>query len=207
MNQSSRLDLLIATNNSGKVREFSSLLSGLPFRLHFLAAFPQVPEAIETGSTFTANAEIKARHYASQTGFWTLADDSGLEVEALGGAPGVYSARYAGARASDAERTARLLSELDKTNDLNRRARFVCVICLVEPESGAVETFEGSCEGSIIHEPRGQNGFGYDPVFIPDGHGQTFGELPSEIKQKISHRARALAGVVNFLRREIVHPP
>jgi XTP/dITP diphosphohydrolase len=129
----------------------------------------------------------------------TLADDSGLEVAALGGAPGVYSARYAGVGATDAERTSKLLLELASTGDEERRARFVCVIALADAEGAQVETFTGTCEGSIAREPRGTHGFGYDPVFIPDGYQESFGQLSSAVKHKISHRARALQKACAFL--------
>jgi XTP/dITP diphosphohydrolase len=193
-------ELLIATRNPGKVREVLMLLEGLPLRLRSLLEFPEVVEVVETGVTFAENAALKARGYAGQTRLWTLADDSGLEVEALGGAPGVFSARYAGgAHASDAERIAQLLAELSRTGDAKRRARFVCVIAITDPDARLVNTSTGTCEGSIALAPRGMNGFGYDPVFIPDGYQQSFGELSPEIKQRISHRARALAAARPFL--------
>lgn len=196
-------ELLIATRNAGKVREFASLLADMPLRLRSLAEFPEVPEAEETGATFAENAALKARFYASQTGLWTLADDSGLEVDALGGAPGVYSARYAGADASDAERISLLLAELGRTNDAARRARFVCAIAIAHPASDALDLFTGTCEGRIAPEPRGANGFGYDPVFIPENFEETFGELPSETKHDLSHRARALHAARAFLRERM----
>jgi XTP/dITP diphosphohydrolase len=187
------VELLVATHNEGKTRELSELLAGVPLKLRNLSEFPWVAEAEETGATFEENAVIKARHYSSLTGLWTLADDSGLEVEALGGAPGVYSARYGGRGISYVERMALLLEALAATGDRGRRARFVCVIALADPRSGEVETFEGVCEGRIADEPRGSGGFGYDPLFIPEGHARSFGELPPEIKQSLSHRARALS--------------
>jgi XTP/dITP diphosphohydrolase len=193
------MELLIATHNAGKVRELESLLDGLPWRLRSLAEFPDVMKVEETGSTFAENAALKARGYAAQTRLWTLADDSGLEVEALGGAPGVLSARYGGEGASDAGRTARLLKELARTDDRQRRARFVCVIAITDAAARLVHTSTGTCEGSIALAPRGGRGFGYDPVFIPDGYEQTFGELSPDIKQRISHRARALEAARPFL--------
>lgn len=185
-------ELLIATRNPGKVWEVSEKLNGLPLRLLYLADFPAVQAASETGVTYLENAIIKARSYAVQSHCWTLADDSGLEVAALGGAPGPLSARYAGANASDAERIERLLQELDRTQDPHRRARFVCAIALADGAGNIAGTFTGTCEGSIARAPRGSHGFGYDPIFIPDGYDKTFGELSAEIKQRISHRARAL---------------
>ena len=194
-------ELLVATNNAGKVRELSQLLAGLPLRLRLLSEFAGVPEAEETGTTFAENAAIKALHYSGHTGLLTLSDDSGLAVEALGGAPGVYSARYAGPHATYAERMRKLLDEIAAAGDDERRARFVCVIAVADPATGDLRTFEGTCEGRIARAPRGTGGFGYDPVFIPDGHRQTFGELPPAAKEQVSHRARALAGALAFLRR------
>jgi XTP/dITP diphosphohydrolase len=192
-------ELLIATFNAGKVREVQSLLDGLPVRLRSLAEFSEVSEVEESGSTFAENAALKARGYAAQTGHLTLADDSGLEVDALGGAPGVLSARYGGEGATDATRTARLLAELARINDARRRARFVCVIAIADPSAHLIHTSTGTCEGSIAFAPRGENGFGYDPVFIPDGYQESFGQLSSEIKQRISHRARAIEAARTFL--------
>lgn len=192
-------ELLIATGNAGKVREVMRLLDGLPLRLRSLAEFSGVAEVEETGATFAENAALKATVYAGQTGLWTLADDSGLEVDALGGAPGVFSARYAGAGASDAERVSRLLAELSRTGDCERRARFVCVIAIADPAARLAHTSTGICEGRIALAPRGAGGFGYDPIFIPDGYQASFGELPVEIKQRISHRAIALEAARPFL--------
>ncbi|HKC65637.1 MAG TPA: non-canonical purine NTP pyrophosphatase, partial [Pyrinomonadaceae bacterium] len=131
-----------------------------------------------------------------------LSDDSGLEVHALGGAPGVYSARYGGAGLSYDERIKRLLDELSRTGSDDRRARFVCVIAIANPQGEVVNLSTGVCEGTIAHVPRGTNGFGYDPVFVPDGYEQTFGELSTEIKEKISHRALALATARAFLQNQ-----
>jgi XTP/dITP diphosphohydrolase len=200
-------ELLVATGNAGKVRELSLLLADAPLRLRLLSEFPGITEAEETGETFAENATIKALQYSSQSGLLTLSDDSGLVVDALGGAPGVYSARYAGTQATYAERMARLLDELAATGGRERRARFVCVIALAEPKTGALDTFEGTCEGHIARSPRGTGGFGYDPIFIPTGHEQTFGELPDHVKQNISHRARALAKAVSFLRERLLRRP
>ena len=197
-------ELLVATNNVGKVRELSQLLSDFPVRLRLLAEFPEVFEAEETGETFEENALIKARHYSTHTGLLTLSDDSGLAVDALGGAPGVRSARYAGREATYAERMSKLLDELDATGDEQRRARFVCVIAVADPAAGAPHTFEGICEGRLARAPRGNGGFGYDPLFIPDGYDRTFGELPADIKHQLSHRARALRQAVRHLRERYV---
>lgn len=192
-------ELLIATRNAGKVVEFSRLLGDLPVSMKGVADFPDVGEVEESGETFEENATIKARVYAGLTGLLTLADDSGLEVDALGGAPGVRSARYAGPRATDAERNTLLLSELNATHDAERRARFVCVLALFRPADGSLKLFRGTCEGRIGHEPRGDGGFGYDPIFVPEGYSQSFGELPPEVKDRISHRAVALGAVRSFL--------
>jgi XTP/dITP diphosphohydrolase len=194
-----RSELLVATRNAGKLREVRSLLSDLSLQLLNLSEFPQTTEVEETGETFAENAALKAKVYAMQTSRLTLADDSGLEVDALGGAPGVFSARYAGASATDAERNARLLAELARTADMSRRARFVCCIAIADARANILNISTGICEGHIASEPRGANGFGYDPLFIPDGHAQTFGELSQEIKHQLSHRARALANARAFL--------
>jgi XTP/dITP diphosphohydrolase len=191
--------LLVATGNAGKVRELKELLTDFPVVLRDLSEFPNVFEVEETGATFAENAILKASGYSAQTGFWTLADDSGLEVEALGGAPGVFSARYAGENASDADKIAKLLGELGDTDNL--RARFVCAMAISD-ETGEIKfVSEGVCDGKITVNPRGRNGFGYDPVFIPDGFDETFGELSGEVKQKISHRGRAMEKIIQYLRR------
>ncbi|HEY0460335.1 MAG TPA: RdgB/HAM1 family non-canonical purine NTP pyrophosphatase [Pyrinomonadaceae bacterium] len=193
------LKLLVGTNNPGKIRELRELLADLPVELFGLKDFENVVEPEETGATFLENARLKADSYARQTGFWALSDDSGLEVEALGGAPGVYSARYAGAAASDAERIAKLLTELVETGDQRRRARFVCAMAIAD-EKGAIKfAAEGICEGKIAENPRGANGFGYDPIFVPDGFTETFGELSSTVKGEISHRARAIKKIMRYL--------
>jgi len=186
--------LLIATTNPGKVAEITVLLAGLPCRVSGLTA---LPEAAETGATFTENALIKAEHYHALTGWLTLADDSGLVVDALGGAPGIYSARYAGAGASDAARIAKLLDELKDVPAARRTARFVCSVALVGPHLR--RTFEGTCEGVIAREPRGDGGFGYDPIFIDAELGRSFAELTREEKAARSHRGRALAAARSFL--------
>jgi XTP/dITP diphosphohydrolase len=193
-------ELLVATNNAGKVRELSQLLSGFPLRLRLLSEFEGISEAEETGETFAENATIKALYYSAHTGLLTLSDDSGLAVDALGGAPGVRSARYAGREATYAERMSKLLGEIAATGDAERRARFVCVIAVADPATGTLHTFEGTCEGRIAHAPHGNGGFGYDPLFIPNGHERTFGELSAEVKHSLSHRARALKQAAQHLR-------
>lgn len=191
--------LLIATRNPGKVQEIESILSDSGWTFSSLQGFPDVETPAETGATYAENAILKARFYALATGMCALADDSGLEVEALSGAPGVYSARYAGANASDADRRALLLSELAKIPDVNRRARFNAVVAISDANGSVLNVSEGICEGTIISSPRGDGGFGYDPLFVPDGYNQTFAELPEDIKNRISHRARALINARDFL--------
>lgn len=194
------MELLIATRNNGKVKELENLLADLPVRLRSLNDFPNVPEAEETGATFAENARLKARFYAARTGLFALADDSGLSVEALGGAPGIYSARYAGDDASDAERIEKLLKELNAAGDKNRRARFVCAAAVADAGGEIKFLAEGICGGAIAQAARGKNGFGYDPIFIPDNFNQTFGELSDDIKRQISHRARAIKKIIRYLR-------
>ena len=192
-------ELLIATSNKGKIIELRSLLASLPLQLRSLAEFSGIAEVEETGRTFVDNARLKASGYAGQTGLWTLADDSGLEVDALAGAPGVFSARYGGEGATDAQRVERLLGELSQGTGQERRARFICVIAIADPLGHIANISTGKCEGLIAHAPHGTGGFGYDPVFVPLGFNQTFGELSPEIKQQISHRALALEGALAFL--------
>ncbi|MBK8149999.1 MAG: RdgB/HAM1 family non-canonical purine NTP pyrophosphatase [Acidobacteria bacterium] len=193
-----RRKLVAATRNRGKIRELRDLLGDLPFELCGLDDFPPVDDVEETGDTFVANAELKAAAYARHFGELTLSDDSGLAVDALGGAPGVLSARYAGESASDAERISKLLSEL--ANASHRGARFVCAIAVADPEGGILHRVEGFCEGSIAFEPRGDRGFGYDPVFIPEGFDRTFGELDDAVKSRVSHRVVATAQIIRFLK-------
>ena len=195
------MKILIATKNTGKVREIREMLAETPFRLQILDDFSEIAEPAETGATFAGNAALKARYYALQTGVWALADDSGLEVEALNNAPGVYSARYAGENAGDRERIAKLLAELNETNDENRRARFVCAMAVADETGAIILTAEGICDGKIAFEAVGENGFGYDPIFIPDGFSETFGQLANDIKQQISHRKRAIYKIIQQLRR------
>jgi len=197
--------LLLGTRNPGKVIEIVSILAESDWSFSSLQEFPNVGEAEENFATFAENAIAKAQFYASATGLCALADDSGLEVEALGGAPGVFSARYAGAHASDADRRTLLLSELSKLGDSNRRARFVAVVAISKPNGEILSISEGICNGTITFAPRGTGGFGYDPLFIPDGYDQTFAELPDTIKNQISHRARALLGTRTFL-SQLDHP-
>lgn len=182
--------LLIATRNPGKVREFRELLEGLPVEITYLDAEGIGFEVEEAGASFAENAVRKASEYARASGLWTWADDSGLEVDALDGGPGVYSARYAGAGASDADRRRKLLNALAGVPWHRRTARFRCVIALATPE-GEIRTAEGSCEGVIAFGPAGSNGFGYDPIFYLPDRGATMAQLESDEKNRISHRGRA----------------
>lgn len=194
--------LVIATRNKGKAREIRDLLGTIPWQVLALEEYMNVAEPAETEDTYSGNAIAKARYYAAATGEWVLADDSGLEVAALDGAPGVFSARYAGLNASDADRRARLLRELSSSSDPNRQARFVCAAALSSPTQEIQRVTEGICEGWICERPRGESGFGYDPIFVPNGYDQTFAELPERVKNQISHRARALLKLRPFLLRQ-----
>jgi XTP/dITP diphosphohydrolase len=194
-----RRDLLVATGNSGKLRELRELLRDEPFTIIGLADLPHCKTVPETGVTFAENASIKAAGYARQSNLLTLADDSGLEVNALDGAPGVWSARYLGEDASYADRMQALLSALRDTGSTNRVARFVCAAAIADPKGTVLQVSLGACEGQIVTAPRGSGGFGYDPIFVPQGFELTFAELPSEVKNRISHRANALEGARNFL--------
>ena len=179
--------LLVATTNPGKIAEYQLLLEGVPLKIIGLRQVGINFDVEESGSTFEENALMKARAYAQAGGLLTLADDSGLCVDALGGAPGVFSARYA---RSDRARIERLLGEMQGVPEHQRSARFVCVIALAFPD-GEARTFEGVCEGRIAHRPSGVNGFGFDPIFYLPDYGCTMAALPISIKNQISHRARA----------------
>lgn len=192
-----KTEILIATKNIGKVLELEKLLEDSAFNLRSLNEFPDVADVKETGATFAENAVLKAREYSRKTNLWALADDSGLEVEVLDGAPGVFSARYAGENASDAEKIGKLLNELQEKD--NRSARFVCVMALANETGEIIHLAEGICNGKIALSASGTNGFGYDPIFIPEGFTQTFGELSADVKREISHRARAIRKIIRFL--------
>jgi non-canonical purine NTP pyrophosphatase (RdgB/HAM1 family) len=183
--------LLLATHNEGKISELKKMLSSLPLEIYSLKDFPQLPVVEETGSTFKENAVLKAETISRLTGEAVLADDSGLEVACLGGKPGVYSARFAGEGATDEENNAHLLKLMDKVPLHERKARFVCVMALAAPGK-KTKTVEGSCEGLLAISPRGNHGFGYDPLFIYEEEGKTFGEMDLETKSRISHRGKAL---------------
>jgi XTP/dITP diphosphohydrolase len=198
--------ILIATSNSGKLREIKELLKDLPAEFLSINDFPDTPEVEEDGYSYTENALKKAAVYSSHTSLPTIAEDSGLEVEALNGMPGMLSARYAGFNASDAERIAKLLREMNGIPEEKRRARYVCSAVFATPE-GERYISEGKVEGIILTQPRGTAGFGYDPVFFVPEYKMTMAELPLEIKNKISHRARAILPlkdkILNYVNKSI----
>lgn len=191
--------LLIATRNAHKTAEFARILGG-EFSVTDLRSLADHPEVEETGGTFAENAALKALAASRKTGGLVVADDSGLEVEALGGAPGIYSARYAGAHASDRENVAKLLAELAKVGaGAEPGARFVCALALAR-HGELLAQFEGAVEGRITTSMQGSDGFGYDPVFVPEGYEQTFAQLGADVKNHISHRARAISRLREYLR-------
>jgi XTP/dITP diphosphohydrolase len=183
------MHVVLATRNPHKIEEIRAILDLPGAELIGADAFPNVPDVEEDGATFEANAVKKAAVLARATGHWALADDSGLAVQALGGAPGVYSARYAGEPVDYGANNRKLLAAL--TGCADRRAAFICVLALSDPV-GAVQTVTGRCAGTIAEAARGANGFGYDPLFIPDGFTETFAEMPAALKNRLSHRAAAL---------------
>jgi XTP/dITP diphosphohydrolase len=195
--------LLVATHNRGKVAEFAEMLADLEVNWVGLDDVGISQDVAETGQTFQANAELKALAYAAQTGLLTLADDSGLEVDALEGQPGVYTARYGGAGLSHQERYQLLLRNLADVPEAERAARFRCVIALARPEGLVVGTAVGVCEGRIAFEPAGSGGFGYDPVFFLPDRNLTMAQLPSAVKHQISHRGRALRAILPLLRETV----
>ena len=186
--------LIVATRNLHKTREIQRIL-GADFAVSDLSAYPETPETGESGKTFQENAVLKATAASRQLRGLVVADDSGLEVDALGGAPGIYSARYAGQKATDKQNIDKLLEELARIETAKRSARFRCVIALAR-EGKLLGAFEGVVEGMIVDSPRGTGGFGYDPIFVPNEFSETFAELTSETKNKISHRAQAAAALV-----------
>lgn len=191
--------IVMATRNKGKVEELRKLLENLPVEIYTLQDFPDLPEIEETGATFLENALQKARMAAEFTQFISLADDSGLEVDALGGQPGVYSARFAGEPCDDYNNNLKLLALLQKTPSEQRTARFLSVLALVTPD-GLKYTAEGRCEGIILEQLRGTGGFGYDPLFYLPVFGKTMAELTLEEKNAVSHRGKALKAIAPLLR-------
>jgi len=194
-------ELVVATRNTNKTREIQHIL-GPEFRVRDLLAHPEVSEICESGTSFEENAKLKALAVSSKLPALVIADDSGLEVDAIGGAPGIYSARYAGANATETDKIDKLLHELARARAKadGRRARFRCVVALAR-NGNLLGIFEGIVEGRIANEVRGESGFGYDPIFIPEGFEQTFGELPAELKNTISHRAKAIRALGVKLRQ------
>ncbi len=190
--------LVIATRNAGKLVEIAQLLSGLPIKILALDAFPGAPEVEEDRATLEGNAEKKAQAILEFTGLPSLSDDTGLEVHALGGAPGVHSARYAGPDCHPADNRKKLLRALERQTD--RRARFRTVVALAMPERTVF--FEGICSGAILDRERGEGGFGYDALFVPDGWTQTFAEMDSADKNRIGHRGMALSRLVSWLEEQ-----
>jgi XTP/dITP diphosphohydrolase len=195
-------ELVLATSNPGKLREFRAILGELPVRFRALAAFPEV-QLPEEGDDYQANAVAKARAIADAVGRPALADDSGIEVTALGGRPGPRSARFGGGDLDDLGRVEKLLSELAASGETDRSARFVCVAALAFP-GGEVITARGECPGRILDAPQGGGGFGYDPIFEVEGGGRSMAELPPTEKNRISHRARALLSLRDVIRQRVV---
>ncbi|HEY9648282.1 MAG TPA: RdgB/HAM1 family non-canonical purine NTP pyrophosphatase [Chroococcidiopsis sp.] len=185
--------LVVATGNPGKVTEMQAYLTGLEWDL---VLKPEELDIEETGETFMANARLKASEVAIATGEWAIADDSGLAVDALDGAPGLYSARYG---KTDRDRIERLLFELG--NELNREARFICAVAIASPDGAIALEAEGICPGEILHRPRGTGGFGYDPVFYVPAYRMTFAEMPAELKNQISHRGKAFEALLPKLQQ------
>jgi XTP/dITP diphosphohydrolase len=192
--------IVIASNNPHKVNEIKYFLKDLPIEIVSQNDFPNVLPAVEDGRNFTDNALKKAKHLYEQTGFSSLGDDSGLTVDVLNGEPGVISARYAGEYATDEENNNKLLFKLKDIPPEKRTASFKCILALISAEN-EVKTFAGECPGRIIFEPRGTKGFGYDPLFVPDGFSKTFAELDMTEKIKISHRGKALRELKEYLQQ------
>lgn len=200
------MKIVFATRNKKKLEELRRMLQGINnIELLGLDSFPHCPEVEETGTTFEENSRLKAVAIARCTGLWALADDSGLEVDALHGAPGVYSARYAGEGANDQKNVEKLLRALEGVPAGQRTARFRAVITLAGPEGDEknIKAFEGAAEGAIGTAPEGENGFGYDPVFYPEGHGRTFAQMPPAEKDSMSHRGKALEKLKEYLRSSV----
>ena len=198
------MDIVLATRNKKKVEEIKRLFAGLPITVLSLDNYPDCPETVEDRDTFEGNAVKKAVEVCQCTGKPALADDSGLEVDALGNAPGVYSARYAGGTGggNDVKNYEKVLAELKNVPDEQRGARFVCCMALAFPD-GTTKTFLGISEGRIGLEPKGKTGFGYDPVFIPAGFSKTFAEMTGKEKDKLSHRGKAIDKTVEYLHLQL----
>ena len=197
-------ELVVASRNKGKVREIKELLANLPFKVTSLLDYPYIPEIIEDGKTYRANALKKACSVARATGKMTMSDDSGIEVKALGNAPGIYSSRFAGEGASEKARNKKLFAMLKGIPMHKRQARYRCVIALVNAKGQELGIVQGTCSGYITTREQGRNGFGFDPLFLLKHYNKTFGQLPPELKAKISHRARALKKFRLLLSKVIV---
>ncbi|APG26487.1 non-canonical purine NTP pyrophosphatase, RdgB/HAM1 family [Syntrophotalea acetylenivorans] len=195
------MELMVATTNKGKLKEIRRLLADTGIQVKGLDEIPDLPEIVEDGDTFEANARKKALTVARHCGCLTLADDSGLVVEALQGEPGVYSARYAGPGASDSDNNQKLLAAMTGLPREQREAAFHCAMALCEP-SGVCHIFQGRLQGLILEEPRGGGGFGYDPLFLVPEYGKALAELPLEIKNRISHRGEALRQTLAYLQQQ-----
>jgi XTP/dITP diphosphohydrolase len=193
--------LVLASRNRKKVAELQALLQPLSVRVQSVDEFPGLPEVEEDGTTFAENAAKKAVEIARATQCWTLGEDSGLEVDALGGAPGVYSARYSGPGATDESNNAKLIAALAGVPAAKRGARYVCHVAIADPDGNVRLHIERTCRGRIVDDPRGTNGFGYDPYFLVPEYHRTFGELSPLVKRQLSHRARAMGEVLPALRR------
>ncbi|MCM3619358.1 XTP/dITP diphosphatase [Sutcliffiella horikoshii] len=189
-------EIIIATNNPGKVKDFKVILEPRGFTVKSLADFPHIPDVEETGTTFEENALLKAEAVSAHLGKIVLADDSGLEVDALNGEPGVYSARYAGMDKDDKKNILKVLDRLEGVPEKMRTARFICVLAVVEPGGNRL-TVRGTCEGIISIEPIGENGFGYDPIFYVEEKQRTMAQLSKEEKSEISHRGNAISQLTN----------
>lgn len=194
-------DIIIATKNKGKAQEFEKLFQPLGLSVKTLLDFPELDDVEETGTTFEENAILKAETISKRLGLKVLADDSGLEIDALEGRPGIYSARYAGSEKDDEANIDKILAELDHVPEAERSARFCCALALAEPGKQTLTVF-GTCEGTILHERRGTNGFGYDPVFYVEDEKKAMAELSSEKKNEISHRAMAIKKLEDVLHRQ-----
>ncbi len=193
-----RLPLVLATRNGDKIREIAAIYAHLDLDLHTLREWPAIGNLPEDAATYADNATGKAAAVAAATGLTALADDSGIEIDALGGEPGVHSRRFLGEAATDADRNARVLALLEGVPDPRRTARYRAAVAVARP-GGDARVFEGTCEGVIARHPRGRHGFGYDPIFFVPQHGRTMAELPPETKNQISHRARALRAAEPYL--------
>lgn len=198
--------LIVASRNAGKLREIRELLAPHRIDVRSVADFPDVSEVDETGTTFAENAAIKASAVARQVRAWTLGEDSGLTVDALDGRPGVFSARFCGRHGDDAANNAKLVEELDGVPDERRGAAYVCAVALANPQGDVVLAEQATCRGRIVSDPRGTNGFGYDPHFLIPEYHRTFGELPPVVKQHLSHRARAFERLLPHLIAALKQP-